>query len=105
MFPGFREKKPSAAKYLRLYSPHFLTALQDVATELKRLEIAKKCHDNIGSISFSTLLTEAKYLKPFSIAILLMFFQQFCGVNVIMFYTQTIFQKAGSSLDPGTADQ
>jgi hypothetical protein len=31
----------------------------------------------------------------------LMFLQQFAGVNVIMSYTQTIFEKAGSSLDPG----
>ena len=57
--------------------------------------------DNIGSICIWTLLTEGRYLKPFLIAMALMFFQQFSGVNAIMFYTQTIFEKAGTKLDPG----
>ena len=74
---------------------------QDVATELHRLEQAKKNQDSIGSISVSALFSESRYLKPFSIAMTLMFLQQFAGVNVIMCYTQTIFEKAGSSLDPG----
>ena len=74
---------------------------QDVSIELKRLETAKRSQDNIGSISLSTLLTDKRYLKPFVIAMSLMFLQQFGGVNAIMFYTQTIFEKAGSSLDPG----
>ena len=29
-----------------------------------------------------------------------MFGQQFCGINVVFFYQQTIFEKARSSIDP-----
>ena len=47
------------------------------------------------------LLTEGVYLKPFLIATVIMFLQQFCGVNVVVFYAETIFIKAGSSIDPG----
>ncbi|XP_065371223.1 facilitated trehalose transporter Tret1-2 homolog isoform X2 [Calliphora vicina] len=34
------------------------------------------------------------------ISMLLMFFQQFSGVNAVIFYTVPIFQSAGSTLDP-----
>ncbi len=74
---------------------------QDISIELKKLETAKRSQEKIGSISLATLLTEKRYLKPFVIAMSLMFLQQFGGVNAIMFYTQTIFEKAGSSLDSG----
>ncbi len=80
----------------RLRSPK-----QDISIELKRLETAKRSQEKIGSITLATLLTEKRYLKPFVIAMSLMFLQQFGGVNAIMFYTQTIFEKAGSSLDSG----
>ena len=57
--------------------------------------------DQVGTISLKTLLMEQRYLKPFVIAMTLMLLQQFSGVNAVMFYTQTIFEKAGSKLDPG----
>ena len=50
---------------------------------------------------FYRLLTEGVYLKPFLIATVIMFLQQFCGVNVVIFYAETIFIKAGSTIDPG----
>lgn len=54
-----------------------------------------------GSISLKTMLTEEVYWKPLAVVIMLMFFQQFCGINAVLFYTQTIFQDAGSDMDPG----
>ena len=34
-----------------------------------------------------------------------MFLQQFCGVNVVIFYSQSIFIKAGSSIEPGSLNK
>ena len=48
------------------------------------------------------LLTEGVYLKPFIVATILMFLQQFCGVNAVIFYAEIIFIKAGSSIEPGS---
>lgn len=33
----------------------------------------------------------------------LLAFQQISGINVVLFYSQSIFQKAGSSMDPAVA--
>jgi facilitated trehalose transporter len=33
----------------------------------------------------------------------LMFFQQWCGVNAIIFYTVSIFQQAGSGIEKNLA--
>jgi len=74
---------------------------QEITKELEALEKAHLEQKTVGSISIKTLLTDPQYLKPFAIANFLMFMQQFCGINVIIFYSQTIFQKAGSTLDPG----
>ena len=48
------------------------------------------------------LLTEGAYLKPFVVSTILMFLQQFCGVNAVIFYAEIIFIKAGSSIEPGS---
>jgi len=39
-------------------------------------------------------------LKPFGISLGLMFFQQFTGINVFVYNTVSIFQSAGSSIEP-----
>lgn len=38
-------------------------------------------------------------MKPLMISMALMFFQQFSGVNAIIFYSASIFQEAGSTID------
>ncbi|GIZ05095.1 facilitated trehalose transporter Tret1 [Caerostris extrusa] len=55
-----------------------------------------------GSVTFSELKAPT-VLKPFMLSILLMFFQQFSGVNAVLFYTANIFESAHSSLDSITA--
>ena len=43
-----------------------------------------------------------KYLyKPLIISVALMIFQQFCGINAVILYEQSIFQDSGWSGDPG----
>lgn len=69
--------------------------------ELKDIKTAYQAESEIGSISIKTLLTERVYVRPFIIVSLLMMFQQFSGVNVVIFYAQVIFRDAGSDIDPG----
>ena len=75
-------------------------ATQGVEQELEELrnEVVTKSSEPVSS---RDLFTRGVYLKPFSIAMGLMFFQQFNGVNAVIFYTQTIFDSTGISLDPG----
>ena len=53
------------------------------------------------SASFKQLFSDSVYLKPFAISMALMFFQQFSGINAVLFYLSAIFQATGSSMDPG----
>ena len=41
--------------------------------------------------------------KPLFVSVMLMFFQQFSGVNAILFYTVQIFQSAAPSIDANVA--
>ena len=92
IFCRFEEAK-SALSWLR-------HATKGVDQELEKLrsEVVTKSSEPFSS---RDLFTRAVYLKPFSIAMGLMFFQQFNGVNAVIFYTQTIFDSTGISLDPG----
>jgi len=44
-------------------------------------------------------LLKLNNLKPLSISLGLMFFQQFSGINAVIFYTVQIFKDAGSTID------
>ena len=72
----------------------------NVEPELRALSKSIEEERQIGSITFKQLFTERAYLHPFMIAMFAHVGQQFCGVNVVIFYLQTIFEKAHSSLDP-----
>lgn len=45
-------------------------------------------------------LTEARFYKPLILSLLLMAFQQFAGINVVIFYQLDIFKESGSQLNP-----
>ncbi len=56
-----------------------------------------------SKLSSGLSLEQAKnpgVFKPFLLAIGLMFFQQFSGINAVMFYATKIFKESGSSLKP-----
>ena len=67
---------------------------------LRQLSESHEEESKIGSVTFKELLSKRVYWQPFLIAMFGMFGQQFCGINVVFFYQQTIFEKAHSSIDP-----
>lgn len=72
----------------------------NVDYELREIE---KQADQTREIKFSFgLLKRPDVYKPLILSILIMFFQQFCGVNAVLAYSGDIF-KASSSLDPSMA--
>ena len=73
----------------------------NVRAELEQMKKTNREESEIGSITLADLFTKPAYYKPFIYVMLLMFFQQFSGINVVIFYTQVIFRDAGSDIDPG----
>ena len=72
--------------------------------ESELVEIKQKCNELSNpatKVPISKLMTSSVYLKPLFISLGLMFFQQFSGVNFVMFYLQPIFEKAGTTIDSG----
>lgn len=53
----------------------------------------------VGSVQMKEFASPTLY-KPFILSIALMFFQQFSGVNAVMFYTVDIFKSSKVALDP-----
>uniref|UniRef100_A0A182P8W6 Facilitated trehalose transporter Tret1 n=1 Tax=Anopheles epiroticus TaxID=199890 RepID=A0A182P8W6_9DIPT len=53
-----------------------------------------------GDAKLSDLFTNATNRAALFISLLLMFFQQFSGINAVIFYTAPIFKSAGSTMDP-----
>ncbi|XP_076637093.1 facilitated trehalose transporter Tret1-like isoform X5 [Colletes latitarsis] len=51
-------------------------------------------------VSFLTSFKSKAALKGFIIAYGLMFFQQFSGVNTVIFYASDIFEQTGADIDP-----
>ena len=72
----------------------------DVDSEFKQILTSNIEEENIGGISLLELFTQKVYVVPFIIARYGMFGQQLCGINVVFFDLQTIFDKANSTVDP-----
>jgi len=63
----------------------------------KEIAIRKRERNSI------TLLLSPQVFKPFAICMFMMFFLQMSGFNVMVFYCVTIFQTAGSTIDPNVS--
>ncbi|XP_017049850.1 facilitated trehalose transporter Tret1-2 homolog [Drosophila ficusphila] len=68
----------------------------DVSAEMKTLATDNPTEQS----SISSRLCRRVTLKGLFLSIALMVFQQFTGINAIVFYTTFIFESAGSSLEP-----
>ena len=90
-----KERDEKAQKSLQwLRGKHY-----DTSKELEAMKESLARENAIGSISLKTMLTVDVYWKPFAIVMTLMLLQQFCGINAVIFYTQTIFIHAGTNID------
>ena len=73
----------------------------DVNSELKDLKRSYKNQTASSSFSYTKLFTEDIYFKPFIVVLVLMFNQQFSGINAVYMNLKPIFLQAGSQLDAG----
>jgi len=73
--------------------------------EFERLKVNQQKTTLNGVQQSLTLsdLTKGSILKPFGIVMGIMFFQQFTGINAIIYNTVSIFESAGSSIEPNYA--
>lgn len=71
---------------------------RDEVIEKELLEIQTKI-DEEGRGSFLDIFRTKGARKSFTIAVGLLIFQQFSGINAVLFYSETIFKKIGASLD------
>lgn len=90
-----RGKEESARKALR-----WLRGREaDVEPELKGIIKSHSDAERHASSGALLDLLKKSNLKPLSISLGLMFFQQLSGINAVIFYTVQIFKDAGSTID------
>ena len=71
----------------------------NIEVEFQRIKDNEQKNSNKKEkIQFRELL-KGSVLKPLGISLAIMFFQQFTGINAMVFYTVNIFKSAGSTLD------
>ncbi|KAK4011370.1 hypothetical protein OUZ56_020484 [Daphnia magna] len=71
----------------------------NVQAEIERIKKHLERVANYNSQSPQVTLTSGSVVKPLAISLGIMLFQQTTGINAIVFYTASIFQAAGSSID------
>lgn len=70
-----------------------------VAQELSTMTQADNAAQQGGTQYSLETITSREFYKPFFLAIGLMFFQQFSGINAVLFYQTDIFKKAAPESD------
>lgn len=67
--------------------------------EVEFQRIKTNASSQLNNSSYAKILTSGHLMKPLLITMALMFFQQSSGITAILFYSASVFQDAGSSLD------
>ncbi|XP_018564832.1 facilitated trehalose transporter Tret1-2 homolog [Anoplophora glabripennis] len=75
------------------------TGQKDESIEKELVEIQTKIEEE-GRGGFLDMFGSKGATKAFIIAVGLLIFQQFSGINAVLFYSQTIFKEVGTTLDP-----
>lgn len=87
---GREEEAQKALQWLRGPTTDIRTEMNEIKnTHLLSTKYATKMKDLLGKA----------YIKPLMTSLGLMFFQQFSGINAVIFYTVSIFEMSGSSVD------
>jgi len=90
-----KNREEDAKKSLsRLRGPTF-----NAEAEIKLIRTAVEESQAIGSVSIKTLFLNREYLTPLCISLVVMFLQQFSGINAVIAYTPKIFEAAHSTMD------
>ncbi|RVE46763.1 hypothetical protein evm_008547 [Chilo suppressalis] len=90
-----RRDAEKALRWLRGPDADLAGELEDMQ---KEVDNASRQRGGIGS-----MFTQRSTCMAFICSLGLMFFQQFSGINAVIFYTNQIFQSAGSDIPPGIA--
>ena len=69
-----------------LKSLQWLRGSDNVKDEIEDMKRAYRDQQLIGNVSYGELFKDGVYLRPFLIVMALMFFQQFSGINAVLFY-------------------
>ncbi|XP_045107890.1 facilitated trehalose transporter Tret1-2 homolog [Portunus trituberculatus] len=89
LFKGKEDEAAAALQYFRGKDSHIQTELDMLRASVEeRQQSTASCSD----------LRKPYILKPFFISLTLMFFQQFSGVNGVLFNLTIIFSSAGSNI-------
>ena len=69
----------------------------NISREMKLLEDAVEEQGKVEFMEKLRMLTKLTIVVPLILSISLMFFQQFCGINVVVFYAGNVLEKANLS--------
>lgn len=70
-----------------------------INSELTMLTQSAQSQLQSGNQYSMSMLKSREFYKPFALALALMFFQQFSGINAVLFYQSDIFKKAAPKSD------
>jgi len=64
----------------------------DCSREIRELEDTFRQSSSTDEVTWKEMIMKQQYRTPLILSLALMFFQQFSGINAIMFYLDDIFQ-------------